>query len=96
MGLFTSDPLEKQFGKLRQGFGGTYFILVQQILEKFGIAKTKLLLNLDWCIDGFSIHSCDNCYLDENKCNISHSLPDLEKKLRSDVTMTLIYIAGYR
>ena len=47
LGLFTSDPLEKQFGKLRQGFGGTYFILVQQILEKFGIAKTKLLLNLD-------------------------------------------------
>ena len=35
--LFTSNPLEKQFGKLRQGCGGTYFITVQEILEKVGI-----------------------------------------------------------
>ena len=34
LGNFTSDPLEKQFGKLRQGTGGAYFIIVQQILEK--------------------------------------------------------------
>ena len=50
-------PLEKQFGKLRQGCGGTYFITVQQMLEKVGIAKTKLLLNLDLNIDVFSIFS---------------------------------------
>ena len=28
-GWFTTDPLEKTFGKLRQGSGGTYFITVQ-------------------------------------------------------------------
>ena len=55
--LFTSDPLEKQFGKLQRGCGHTYFITVQQILEKVRIAKTKLLLNLDVNNDGFSIHS---------------------------------------
>ena len=31
-GMFTTDHLEKQFGKLRQGWGGTYFISVQQIV----------------------------------------------------------------
>ena len=47
LGNFTTDPLEKQFGKLRQGSGGTYFITVQQVLEKVSIYKSKLLLQLD-------------------------------------------------
>jgi hypothetical protein len=33
LGKFTTDPIERAFGKLRQGSGGTYFINVQQILE---------------------------------------------------------------
>ena len=28
LGQFTSDHLEKEFGKLRQGCGGTYFLTV--------------------------------------------------------------------
>ena len=47
VGVSTSVPLENQFGRLRQGCGGTYFITGQQTLKKVGIAKTKLLLNLD-------------------------------------------------
>ena len=46
LGKASTDPLEKEFGKLRQGSGGTYFITVQQILEKVSINKTKLLLTL--------------------------------------------------
>ena len=97
LGLFTSDLLEKQFGKLRQECSGTYFITMLQILEKVGIAKKKLLLNFDVNIDGFLVHSSDKCVylLDEDKCNILDSLTDLEKKQPSDVIMTLIYIAGY-
>ena len=34
VGVSTSVPLENQFGRLRQGCGGTYFITVLQILEK--------------------------------------------------------------
>ena len=34
LGKFTTDKLEKAFSKLRQGSGGTYFISVQQVLEK--------------------------------------------------------------
>ena len=47
LGKFTSDHIEKEFGKLRQGSGGTYFITVQQVLEKVAISKTKLMLQLD-------------------------------------------------
>ena len=46
LGKFSSDALEKVFGKLRQGSGGTYFISVQQVLEKLNIQKTSLLLGL--------------------------------------------------
>ncbi|GFO12733.1 transposable element p transposase [Plakobranchus ocellatus] len=42
LGKFTTDPLEKAFGKLRQGSGGTYFINVQQILEKVNMMKQSL------------------------------------------------------
>ena len=45
--FFFSEPLEKQFGELRQWSGKTYFIMVQQILQKVYIYKTKLLLKLD-------------------------------------------------
>ena len=43
LGNFTTDPLEKQFGKLRQGSGRTNSITVQQALEKASIYKSKLL-----------------------------------------------------
>ena len=42
LGNFSTDPLEKEFSKLRQGSGGTYFITVQQILEKVNISEAKL------------------------------------------------------
>ena len=46
LGLFTSDQLGKEFSKLRQGSGGTYPVIVQQILEKVTIRKTKSLLQI--------------------------------------------------
>ena len=42
LGIFTTDHLEKQFEKSCQGCGGTYFITVQQIIEKMAIQKTKI------------------------------------------------------
>ena len=44
LGKFTTDPLEKMFGKLQQGSGGTYFINVQQVIEKIKIQRAKLSL----------------------------------------------------
>lgn len=46
--LDKNDTLEKKFGKLRQGSGRIYFIMVQQIFEEIAINKTKLLLAC-WC-----------------------------------------------
>ena len=45
LGQFSTDLLEKEFGKLHQGSGGTYFINVQQCTEKLHIKQTSLLLN---------------------------------------------------
>ena len=33
LGMFSTDPLEKAFSKLRKGSGGTYFINAQQVTE---------------------------------------------------------------
>ena len=45
LGQFSTDSLEKEFGKLRQGSGGTNFIDVQQCIKKLHIKLTSLLLN---------------------------------------------------
>ena len=57
LGNFTSDPIEKEFGKLRQGSGGIYFISVLQVLEKVTIFKPKLLLRYE-DFDVFKAVSC--------------------------------------
>ena len=102
LGKFTSDPLEKEFGKLRQGSGGTYFITVQQIMEKVNINKTKLLLsmnelNLTSPSDFQSIHSCSACgyLLDEEAADIFDNLVELENSVTDENKSVLVYIAGY-
>ena len=73
MGKFTSDYLEKDFSKLLQGSGGTYFITAQQILEKVNINKTSLLLSLNVDVDALkasSGHQCSNCIYELNEDGI--------------------------
>ena len=53
LGKFNSDPIEKEFGKLRQGSGGTYFINAQQVLEK---------VNKDLYHRNFSFYSNIQCF----------------------------------
>ena len=53
---FSTDPLGKEFGKPRQGSGGTYFINVQQSIEKLYIKQTSLLLNQNVNIDEFDVN----------------------------------------
>ena len=101
LGTFSTDPLEKEFGKLRQGFGGTYFMNVQQIIEKVNISKASLLLSANNVnVDNFNIesgHSCFNCsfLLDENTAEIFDGLPELESSIPEDTKMVLVYIAAY-
>ena len=86
LGIFTTDYLEKMFGKLREGSGGTYFINVQQVLEKLSIHKTKLLLTLDINVSSLnylSVHSCANCtfLMGDNAIDVFDNLPKLEMSL---------------
>ena len=97
---FSTDLLEKTFGKLRQGSGGTYFINVQQVLEKVKIQRAKLCLQLHVVIESLNAesgHSCNLCgyLLDEQGAEIFDKLPELEESLPTDIKMSLVYIAGY-
>ena len=78
-GIFTTDHLENQFRKLRQGCGDTYFITVQQIMKKMAIQKTKICLRFDdgsllntTSNHGRSVHVCEQCsfIMTENMCTI--------------------------
>ena len=97
---FSTDPLEKSFGKLHQGSGGTYFITVQQVIEKTNIQKASLLLSLNGTeelnvIDG---HECSSSgfMLDEESAEIFDNLGKLEMFIPFLATkIALVYIAGY-
>ena len=99
LGWFSSDPIEKAFGKLRQGSGGAYFLTVQSVIEKIRIQTAKLFLqlNLDFPEDSTEGHFCDKCKtsLTEQECEIIDNLSTLEDKVPEETTSSLIYIAGY-
>ena len=46
LGWFSTNPLERAFGKLRQGSGGTYFLSAQSVIEKIRIQRAKLSAQL--------------------------------------------------
>ena len=86
LGQFSTDPLEKEFGKFCQGSGGTYFINVQQCIEKLHIKKISLLLNQNVNIDAFDVnpgHQCTSCdyKLCEEGSEIFDNLENLEPSL---------------
>lgn len=100
LGNYSNDPLEKAFGKLRQGSGGTYFLSVQQVMEKLSINKTKLLLRLNENVHNLDVvngHQCDNCgyLLDEKSAEVFDNMPELEEKISKETKMSLVHMAGY-
>ena len=99
LGKFTTDKLEKSFSKLRQGCGGTYFITVQQILEKLNIQHAKLLLrhtNMEH-LPLEAGHMCPQYSntLDEEGSEVFDNIVELESSLTIETKMALVYIAGY-
>ena len=88
------------FGKLRQGSGGTYFINVQQVLEKVKIQRAQLSLQIGIDVDSLSAESAHNfekCgfLLNEKACESFDNVAELENNLPVDVKDALVYIAGY-
>ena len=105
LGQFSSDKIEKEFGKLRQGAGGTYFITVRDVLQKTAIKHTQLALELE-IIDLNTKdvgHVCDKCnrLLSPEECDVfdcltdSSNLDELEEVLDESSKMGLVHIAGY-
>ena len=95
LGQFSTDPLEKEFGKLRRGSGGTYFINVQLCIEKLHIKQTSLLLNQNVNIDEFDVnpgHQCISCdyKLCEEGSKIFDNLENLEPSLSKEIKMVLV------
>ena len=99
LGEFSTDFIEKTFNKFRQGSGGTYFITVQNVVEKLNIEKAKLLLELKVNVSDYTInneHLCQKCgyFRSEESCDIVNQLLKLEASLPLSTKMALFYIAG--
>ena len=100
LGQFSTDLLEKEFSKLRQGSGGTYFINVHQIEEKTRMNRSKLLLSLKQSIPGEEAgHACDDCGFrlesDEKACEVVGNQEVLESSVPTETKAVLVNIAGY-
>jgi hypothetical protein len=99
LGHIQSDPLEKQFGKYRQGSGGTYLITVQSITQKFNIDRARKLLRLATSDEDFLIlpsadHSCNKCDLSVIEFDLAQCIA-AEDFLNTESKQGLTYIAGY-
>ena len=86
---FSTDPLVKTFGKLRQRCGGTYFVDAQQVTEKLRIDRPKLQLALHWMVDDGgreNHHNYAKCtfVLDEKAFKMFDGLPALEETLNEE------------
>lgn len=99
LGEFSTDRLEKAFGKFRQGSGGAYFITAQQVIEKLRIkqAKLQISLNSDIQRSETSKHQCKNCeYVPDGAAStVFVSLPELEDNVSDEMKGNLVHIAGY-
>ena len=104
LGQFSTDPLEKAFGKLRQGCGGTYFINSQQVLEKHSINMAKLMLTkvqdmpLSYLESSSSEHTCSMCrymLLSLSDIKFLDDLPEIKPSVSAGEMESLVYISGY-
>ena len=97
---FSTDPLKRAFGKLRQGSGGTYFLSAQSVIEKIRIQQAKLSTQLKLDISNDSAddeHECELCkrLLTDEVCEVFDNLEALEESVGSDVVAAILYMAEY-
>ena len=97
---YCSDPIEKEYGKTREGMGGTYFITTQNCVEKLNINKTLVLLKLNVDVSNFDIdvgHQCEKCsyVMDEKASSTFDDLEKLEETIPKETKISLCHIAGH-
>ena len=97
---FSTDRLEKAFGKLRQGSGGAFFVTTQQVTEKLRINQARLHITFG-CEFEISAettkHRCSYCdyVLEVELSSCFDNLPDLEGSDDDAAKTNLVHIAGY-
>ena len=100
LGWFSTYPLKRAFGKLRQGSGETYFLSAQSVIEKIRIQPAKLSTQLKLGISNDSTgdeHECELCKRlpTDKECEIFDNLEAPEESVGSDVVAAILYITGY-
>ena len=96
----STDRLGKAFGKLRQGFGGAFFVTAQQVTEKLRINKSRLqiTLGIEFEISAETTkHKCSYCdyVLEVELSSCFDNLPDLEGSVDDAAKTNLVHIAEY-
>ena len=96
LGQFTSDLLEKEFGKLLKRSGETYLITAQQVLKKL-LLQTLLQMNYPT-----NPALCNTCVVTCNKSVVIKRAKELVTLLMTYLIwrkmfqmMSLVYVAGY-
>ena len=96
-GNFSTDSLEKDISKFREGSGGTYFISVKKVIEKLKIRQASTILFLDVTTYQMDVNSGPLCKftLCEEGCEVFENIPALEDSIPVDTKKSSVYIAGY-
>lgn len=93
LGRYSSDPIERLFGKWRQSAGGNFFISVREVYEAERIDWAKLVNRFQGreFITTTSSHSCSLCLSEPDK------IDDIVQcnKNNHQLLATCGYIAGY-
>lgn len=89
--------MENALGKLIQGSRGTYFITIQNMIEKLLIEKSKFFLQIKGDISNFlyaNWNGCECCGYSINKelYDALNKLLDLENAISKDLKIPLLYI----
>ena len=100
LGWFSTNPLERAFGKLWQSSGEMCFLSPQSVIKKICIQQAKLSTQLKLDISNDSAgdeHKCElcKCLLTDKECEIFDNLKALEESVGSNMVAAILYIAGY-
>ena len=102
-GHFQSDIIEKEFGKCRQGSGGTYLITAQNVFQKYKIDCARKYLRTLTSEDEEGLfqlaaaHVCHWCDGDRecDDIDVDELLQKASPELSMEVRNGLCYVSGY-
>ncbi len=99
IGQYTSDPIERHFGKYRQSAGSNYYLSAAEVFYAQRIQWTKTATKFcpEQLDSSQSCHACSICDLQVDEDKIMVSLLTAAEEINDDdkPMCALLYIAGY-